>query len=70
VAVAGAAGGNLILAASDAPFDASDIAARIAARGEADQAAVVTQAGAVAAFVGGAMVLTDDHAPVDQLLSQ
>jgi spermidine synthase len=70
VAVAGEAGGNLILAASDAPFDASDIAARIAARGEADQAAVVTQAGAVAAFVGGAMVLTDDHAPVDQLLSQ
>jgi spermidine synthase len=68
-AVAGEAGGNLILAASDAPFDASDIAARIAARGEADQAWVVTRAEDVTAFVGSAMVLTDDHAPVDQLLS-
>ncbi len=63
-AVAGRTGGNLVLVASDQPFDTAALATRAAARGEP---------GAVEAdarrFAGDADVLTDDDAPVDQLLT-
>ncbi|MDX1619568.1 MAG: fused MFS/spermidine synthase [Nitriliruptorales bacterium] len=58
-------GGNFVVAASDQPFDVAGILARNAQRGD-DEAALSGQE--LDDFVGGAEVLTDDHAPVDQLL--
>jgi spermidine synthase len=60
------AGGNFILVASDDPIDVEAILARNAARGD-DEVALTGPM--LDAFVGGAPVLTDDHAPVDQLLT-
>jgi spermidine synthase len=65
-AVAGESGGNLVLVASDTPFDTADLADRAAARGEPGS---VHTGAAVRRFVGDAQVLTDDDAPVDQLLT-
>ncbi|MFT5564555.1 MAG: spermidine synthase, partial [Myxococcota bacterium] len=62
------AGGNFVLVASDAPIDVAGILARNAADGD-DEAAISTLDGSLAAFVGDAVVLLDDHAPVDQLLT-
>ena len=60
-------GGNAVLVASDRPLDAVALAATAAARGEPGS---VLDAAATRAFVdaAGASVLTDDRAPVDQLL--
>ena len=63
-----AAGGNYVLVASDEPIDVAAILARNAADGD-DEAAVSTADGSLQEFVGDAPVLTDDHAPVDQLLT-
>jgi spermidine synthase len=60
------AGGNLVVVASDAPLNIAAITARIAERG-ADWD-VITGA-ELAAWTGDAAVLTDDYAPVDQLLT-
>ncbi len=62
------AGGNFVLVASDSPIDVEGILARNAADGD-DEAAVSTLDGSLAAFIGDAKVLIDDHAPVDQLLT-
>jgi spermidine synthase len=59
-------GGNFILVASDAPIDAAAITAANAARGDDD---VVATTDELERFIGGAPVLTDDYAPVDQLLT-
>ena len=64
--VRGAEGGNFVLVASDAPLDTEAIAEAIADRGGDEE--VVTGA-AYADFTGGAQILVDDHAPVDQLLT-
>jgi spermidine synthase len=61
-------GGNFVLVASDDPLPVGDILARNAARGD-DEAAVSTAAGTLAGFTAEAPVLTDDYAPVDQLLT-
>src|SRR5215211_6248339 len=60
------AGGNLVVIASNASFDVAAIAARISERG-ADWD-VITGA-ELATWTGDAAVLTDDYAPVDQLLT-
>ena len=65
--VEGRGGGNYVLFASDREIDAAALQARIAARGGQEQ--VVADAD-LAAFVDGAPVLTDDHAPVDQWLAR
>jgi spermidine synthase len=59
-------GGNLILVASDAPIDVDGISAAIADR-EGEQ--IVATGAVLDTFVGDARVLTDDFAPVDQLLT-
>jgi spermidine synthase len=59
-------GGNLVLVGSDAPIDAEGIAASIRER-DGDQ--VVATGDEADAFIGRARVLTDDFAPVDQLLT-
>jgi spermidine synthase len=62
----GLAGGNLILVASDRPVPARAIRRRMAANGDAEEVAGVRRRDAL---IGDAEVLTDDHAPVDQLLT-
>ncbi len=60
------AGGNVVVVASSAPLDLDAIEARIGGRG----GEAVALAGAdLDRFVGDAPVLTDDAAPVDQLLT-
>lgn len=61
----GLEGGNFVLVASDAPLPVEAIAARNAERGDDD---VVLTSPPLDEFVGDAIVLTDDYAPVDQLL--
>jgi spermidine synthase len=65
--IAGTDGGNYILVGSDAPLPLEAIAARNRARGDDD--VVVGDTAGLDRFIGGAEVLTDDHAPVDQLLT-
>jgi spermidine synthase len=65
-AVAGETGGNLVLVAGDRPIDTDALASRAAQRGEPGS---VHGGDAVRDFVGDARVLTDDDAPVDQLLT-
>ena len=60
------AGGNLVVIASNSPVDVASIATRISERG-ADWE-VITGA-ELADWTGDASVLTDDYAPVDQLLT-
>ena len=64
--LAGEAGGNFVLAASDVPIDVAAVQARNDARGDDD---VVATGAALDDFIGDAMVLTDAYAPVDQLLT-
>jgi hypothetical protein len=60
------AGGNLVVIASNSAFDVASIATRISERG-ADWD--VISGVELAAWTGDAEVLTDDYAPVDQLLT-
>lgn len=60
------AGGNLVVIASNAPLDVPSIANRLVERGA--EWKVITGA-ELAAWTGNASVLTDDYAPVDQLLT-
>ncbi|OZM82715.1 fused MFS/spermidine synthase [Pseudonocardia sp. MH-G8] len=59
-------GGNAVVVASDLPIDVAALADRAAARGE--PGSVRGDEGA-RRFAGDARVLTDDRAPVDQLMS-
>ena len=61
-----AAGGNFVVAASARPLDRAALAAAADARGEPG---AVLGADAYAALLADARVLTDDFAPVDQLLT-
>ncbi|WP_370325459.1 fused MFS/spermidine synthase [Euzebya sp.] len=65
--ISGQEGGNFVMVGSDAPIPAEDIRSRAVERGDDD--VVITAPDEVAAFIDGAEVLTDDHAPVDQLLT-
>ena len=65
-AVRGEGGGNLVVLASDAPIDTAAWQAGLDAR---DVGWQVIEGSALAAWVGDSPVLTDDYAPVDQLLT-
>ena len=65
-AVAGQFGGNFVLAASDRPLPVDALLARAAKRGEAG---AVADRAVAERFAGNAQVLTDDDAPVDQLIT-
>jgi spermidine synthase len=60
------AGGNLVVIASNGALDVPSIASRLVERGAKWE--VITGA-ELAAWTGDASVLTDDYAPVDQLLT-
>ncbi|HEX2074055.1 MAG TPA: fused MFS/spermidine synthase [Geodermatophilus sp.] len=64
--LAGEDGGNVVVAASRQPLPVEEIAAGLREHGLAWQVAEGEQ---LRAFVGDARVLTDDYAPVDQLLT-
>ena len=63
--VSGDSGGNYILAASNEDLDVEDIATRIAERGGVE---TIYSGQDLVEFIDGAPVLTDDFAPVDQML--
>lgn len=65
-ALARETGGNLVLVGSDRPLDIDDLDRSAVARGEVEN---VHSGEAVRGFARGAQVLTDDDAPVDQLLT-
>jgi len=62
----GGDGGNLVVAASDTPIDVDAVTARVAERGTGWAALSGPR---LRAWVGDAPVLSDDYAPVDQLLT-
>jgi spermidine synthase len=63
--LSGTGGGNLVVIASDIPIDVAAIAGRLAERGT--DWGVITGP-ELGSWIGDAKVLTDDYAPVDQLL--
>jgi spermidine synthase len=67
VIVDGTRGGNVIVVASDAPLPIDVIREEIAARDDDD--VVLSTPAELDDFVGDSPALTDDYAPVDQLLS-
>ena len=66
VTVGGTGGGNHVLVASRAPIPTAEIQRDLARRGPW----IVADEAATAAYAGRAEVLTDAHAPVDQLVTQ
>jgi spermidine synthase len=64
--LAGEDGGNLVAVAGRQPLPAAAIGEAMRSH---DLAWQVAEGAGLAEFVGGADVLTDDHAPVDQLLT-
>ncbi|MFE9954634.1 fused MFS/spermidine synthase [Micromonospora sp. NPDC005299] len=65
-AIAGQHGANFLIVASDAPLPLAGVPARLRLLPEP---AKLLDGAKVTAFVGDALVLTDDYAPVDQLLA-
>ena len=65
--VAGEQGGNFVLVASQRPLNVDALAAALNMRGST---ATVVSGSRVDEFVGDAKVLTDDFAPVDQLITK
>ncbi|MEH0927823.1 fused MFS/spermidine synthase [Micromonospora sp. CPCC 205558] len=59
-------GANFLIVGSDAPLPLEAVRARLA---EVDPRVSLLSGAALTDFVGAAMVLTDDYAPVDQLLA-
>jgi spermidine synthase len=68
--LAGDAGGNVVLVASDTPLDRDAILSRVEAWQEGRPTGIVHGPSALDRFVAGAPILTDDFAPVDQLLGR
>jgi SAM-dependent methyltransferase len=68
--LAGDDGGNVVLVASAEPLDVAAVTARIETWGESAETGVLADPAEVAAFIGDAQVLSDDFAPVDQLLGR
>ena len=64
--LAGEQGGNFVLVAGDHAFDLDAMSATLQER---SSTSVVLDPGLLADFVGDAEVLTDDFAPVDQLIT-
>jgi len=63
----GGGGGNFVIVASASPLPLAALRDRLGGRGSSLE---VGGAGVAARFAAGGMVLTDDYAPVDQLLSR
>lgn len=68
--LAGQGGGNVVLVASAEPLDVAAVTARIESWGEGASTGILADPAEVAAFIGDATLLSDDFAPVDQLLGR
>ena len=68
--IEGLTGGNLVLVASETELDEATVMAAIASWDEVQPTAVLTERAEVEAFIGDVVILTDDFAPVDQLLGR
>jgi MFS family permease len=68
--IAGEGGGNLVLVGSDTPLDTAAVEGAIVTWGEGEQTAVLATPDEVTTFIGPSVTLTDDFAPVDQLLGR
>ena len=68
--LAGTNGGNVVLVASAEPLDVAAVTARIGTWGRASDTGILADPAEVDAFIGDAPILTDDYAPVDQLLGR
>ena len=68
--IEGEGGGNLVLVASDTSLDGAGVEAAISSSGEAASTAVLGEPDEVRTFIGSSGALTDDFAPVDQLLGR
>ncbi len=68
--ITGEGGGNVVLVASDTPLDRAGVEAAIATWGEEAITGILSAPDEVTTFIGPAGVLTDDFAPVDQLLGR
>ncbi len=66
-ALAGRAGGNFVVIASTSPLPLAALRGRLTARATPVALAAGDE---VARFAGGSPLLTDDHAPVDQLITR
>lgn len=65
--IVGSSGGNFVLVASDSPIDVAAIERTIASRGGSE---VGISDGELEAFIDDARPLTDDFAPVDQMVGR
>jgi hypothetical protein len=65
--LAGEDGGNLVVVASSRPLPLNAVRSQLVKR--APELGLLAEPGEVASFAGDARVLTDDFAPVDQLLT-
>ena len=68
--IEGDGGGNLVLVASDTSLDRAGVEAAIATWGEGDTTGILSAPDDVGSFIGPSVALTDDFAPVDQLLGR
>jgi predicted membrane-bound spermidine synthase len=68
--IEGASGGNLVLVASETTIDRAALEEAIAGWIEPPDTVVLADRAEVDAFIGESVVLTDDFAPVDQLLGR
>ena len=68
--LAGENGGNVVIVATAEPLDVAAVTARMETWGAASSTGILSDPGAVRGFVGDAPILTDDFAPVDQLLGR
>ncbi len=64
--LAGERGGNFVLVASDSPLDINSLTAALDRR---NSSGVVLSGAELSAFIEDAAILTDDFAPVDQLIT-
>ncbi|HEX5695546.1 MAG TPA: fused MFS/spermidine synthase [Acidimicrobiia bacterium] len=64
--LAGASGGNFVLVGSDEPIDVLAVEAAIMERGGVERAITGSE---LTTFVAGSRPLTDDYAPVDQMIT-
>ena len=66
----GVGGGNFVVVASDRPIDADALRDRIDGLDDPDEVGILDGLEALDAWLGDAAVLSDDFAPVDQLLGR
>jgi spermidine synthase len=65
--LAGRGGGNFVLVASQHPIDVAAIETRIRSRGGSE---IGIEGAELGEFIGDSLILTDDYAPVDQMLGR